>query len=291
MTSPTTPTPILDRARELLTRYELLVADIWGVMHDGRQAYASTGNAFARFRAQGGTVVLLSNAPMPSAWVALVLDEKGVRRDAWDAIVSSGDIALAHISAQRYDRVHHVGPDRDLPLLDAMASRRVTLEEAQALVCTGLVDDRNETAETYRPLLTRALEFRLPLVCANPDLIVDVGGDLLACAGVLGALYEEMGGAVYWAGKPHLPAYIRTAETAARLRGVEVARSAMLAIGDAVRTDVAGAGNFGIDSLFIAQGIHRDEVVVAGAIEPRALAVLLSGQARSPVAAMIGVEW
>ncbi len=284
-------TPVLERTRELLTRYELLVADIWGVMHDGRQAYPSTGDAFARFRAQGGTVVLLSNAPMPSAWVARVLDEKGVRRDAWDAIVSSGDIALAHISAQRYDRVHHVGPDRDLPLLEAMPSKRVVIEEAQALVCTGLVDDRRETAETYRPLLVRALEFRLPLVCANPDLVVDVGGELLPCAGVLGALYEEMGGAVYWAGKPHAPAYIRTAQVAAHLRGGEVARSAMLAIGDAVRTDIAGAGRFGIDSLFIAQGIHRDEVIVAGAIEPRALAALLAGQARPPVAATIAVEW
>lgn len=291
MSSSAGATPILVRARDLLLRYELLVADIWGVMHDGRSAYASTGDAFARFRAQGGTVVLLSNAPMPSPWVARVLDEKGVRRDAWDAIVSSGDIALAHIADQRYELVHHIGPDRDLPLLEAMPAKRVSLEDAHAIVCTGLVDDRNETAESYRPLLARALERSVPLVCANPDLVVDVGGVMLPCAGVIAALYEQMGGTVYWAGKPHTPAYLRTSETAARLRGGDVPRKSMLAIGDAVRTDIAGAAGFGIDSLFVAQGIHRHEVVVDGAIAPSALGHLLIGQTRPPIAATIGVEW
>lgn len=284
-------TEILEHAGHLLARYDVLLSDIWGVVHDGRRAYEGAGDAFVRFRSLGGTVLLLSNAPMPSTWVERVLEEKGVRRDSWDAIVSSGDISLAHVAERGYARVLHIGTERDLPLFETMTARRATFEQADAIVATGLEDDRNETAETYRPLLDRALARRLPLVCANPDLIVDVGGDLLPCAGVLGALYEEMGGEVYWAGKPHAPAYARAMATVARLRGGPIALDRVLAIGDAVRTDIAGAAAFGIASVFIAQGIHRDEVLREGRIDPVALARLLESQPAKPMAAMAGIAW
>jgi HAD superfamily hydrolase (TIGR01459 family) len=284
-------TEIIERAGDLLVRYDVLLSDIWGVVHDGRRAYEGAGEAFARFRARGGTVLLLSNAPMPSSWVEHVLEEKGVRRDSWDAIVSSGDISLAHVAERGYRRVLHIGTERDLPLFETMTARRARFEEAEAIVATGLEDDRNETAETYRPLLARALDRRLPLVCANPDLIVDVGGDLLPCAGVLGALYEEMGGEVYWAGKPYTPAYVRAMEAVARLRGGAVALDRVLAIGDAMRTDIAGAAAFGIASVFIGQGIHRDEVLSDGRLEPTRLERLLVGQPSRPLAAMTGVVW
>lgn len=290
MTQPSLP-PVLAHARDLFARYEVLICDIWGVVHDGHRAYESAGDAFARFRSAGGTVVLLSNAPMPSDWVARVLDEKHVRRDSWDAIVSSGDIALEHIAARGYRVIHHIGTERDLPLIEAMTARAVPFEDAQAIVCTGLVDDRRETAETYRPLLTRALARRLPFVCANPDLYVHVGPDLLPCAGVLGELYERMGGEVYWSGKPYPPAYERTADVIARLRGGAVAKGRMLAIGDAVRTDIAGASAFGVDSVFIAHGIHRDDVVKDGEIDGQALVKEFAGLDRLPVATMLSVAW
>jgi HAD superfamily hydrolase (TIGR01459 family) len=283
--------PVLTSIRDVASRYDVLLSDVWGVVHDGRTAYAGAGDAFARFRAVGGTVLLLSNAPMPSDWVARVLDEKGVRRDSWDAIVSSGDMTLAHVIERGFGRVHHIGTPRDLPLLDKMPARRVPLGEAEAIVCTGLVDDRNETAESYRPLLEIALSRRLPLLCANPDLIVDVGGELLLCAGVIGELYEAMGGPVFWGGKPHLPVYHKAMETVARLRGAPVLPARVLAIGDAVRTDIAGAAAFGIDSLFIGQGIHRDEVLRDGSLDAEGLSRLLAGQPRQPLAAMVGVVW
>jgi HAD superfamily hydrolase (TIGR01459 family) len=284
-------TSILKHGRDLFARYDVLLSDVWGVVHDGVTAYEGAGDAFQRFRAGGGTVLLLSNAPMPSNWVARVLDEKGVRRDSWDAIVSSGDIALAHVAEQGYGLVHHIGTPRDLPLLEAMTARRAPFEDAHAIVCTGLVDDRSETAESYRPLLERALARRLPFVCANPDLMVDVGGLMLPCAGVVADLYEAMGGSVYWAGKPHRPAYTRALEAIARLRGKPVPPQRILAIGDALRTDIAGASAAGIASLFIAQGIHRDEVLRNGMLDEASLVRLL-GQARAaPVAAMIGVAW
>lgn len=283
--------PIITSVRDLAGRYDVLLSDVWGVVHDGRRAYAGAGDAFARFRAAGGTVLLLSNAPMPSDWVAHVLDEKGVRRDSWDAIVSSGDMTLAHVIERGFGRVHHIGTPRDLPLLNKMPARRVPLAEAEAIVCTGLVDDRNETASTYRPLLEQALSRRLPLLCANPDLIVDVGGEILLCAGVIAELYEQMGGSVFWGGKPYLPVYRRAMETVARLRGSAVPLSRVLAIGDAVRTDIAGAAAFGIDSVFIGQGIHRDEVLRNGGLDAAGLERLLAGQPRQPLAAMVGVEW
>lgn len=283
--------PIIERAQELLGRYDVLFCDVWGVVHDGRTAYAGAGDAFARFRRRGGTVLLISNAPMPATWVAHVLDEKGVRRDSWDAIVSSGDMTLAYVAERGMTRVHHIGTSRDLPLFQTMQAARVPLADAEAIVCTGLVDDRNETAETYRPLLEAALARRLPLLCANPDLIVDVGGELLLCAGVIAELYETMGGDVFWGGKPHLPIYECAMREAARLRGNMTDRGRVLAIGDAVRTDIAGAWAFGLDSLFIGQGIHRDEVLRDGSLDPKELERLIAAQPARPIAAMVGVAW
>ncbi len=282
---------IIDSAGDLFSRYDAIISDIWGVVHDGARAYPAAAEAFMRFRAGGGTVMLLSNAPMPSHWVAEVLDEKGVRRDAWDVIVSSGDLALSHVAAQGFERVHHIGTERDLPLFDKMPVERVAMHQAEAIVCTGLFDDRSETAEDYRPLLEQALANRLPLVCANPDLVVDVGGALLPCAGVIAELYEAMGGAVYWAGKPHPPAYQRALAAIERSRGGRPELDRILAIGDAVRTDIAGAAQFGLDCLFIGQGIHRSEVLSAGQLDAAALERLLAGAEGRPVAAMVGVAW
>ncbi len=284
-------TQLITQARALIAGYDALICDVWGVIHDGQTAYEGAGDALARYRASGGTVLLLSNAPMPSSWVEKVLQEKRVRRDSWDAIVSSGDIALAHIKELGYTHVFHIGTERDLPLFETMTAAAAPFEDAQAIVCTGLEDDRNETAETYRPLLERALARRLPFVCANPDLIVDVGGDLLPCAGVVAELYERMGGDVYWAGKPHAPAYRLALTKLAEIRGGQPDPARILAIGDAVRTDIAGAGAAGLAALFIAQGIHRDEVLRNGVIDPAALARLLSGCPVKPVAAMVGIAW
>jgi HAD superfamily hydrolase (TIGR01459 family) len=284
-------TRILTSAAALLSDYDVLVSDVWGVVHDGANAYQGAGDAFARFRSRGGTVLLLSNAPMPSDWVAGVLDEKRVRRDSWDAIVSSGDITLTHLGEKSYRRIHHIGTERDLPLISAMTAERAPFEDAEAIVCTGLEDDRNETAETYRPLLERALARRMPFVCANPDLIVDVGGVLLPCAGVVAELYEAMGGDVHWAGKPHAPAYDLAMRTIRRIRGAHVDPRRILAIGDAARTDLTGARAAGLASLFIAQGIHRDEVLRHGRIDEPALKALFSNWNVQPVAAMIGIEW
>lgn len=282
---------ILEGAAELLGRYDAVLCDVWGVVHDGVTAYAEAGEALSRFRASGGTVVLVSNAPRGAEAVECILAQKQVRPDAWDAIVSSGDLARAFVAKQGFARVHHIGPRRDDDLFETMTASRVPFDEAEALVVTGLNDDRQETGESYRAMLAEARARRLPLVCANPDLVVHVGGRALPCAGAIAAVYEAMGGEVYWAGKPHRPAYEQAHRVAERLRGGPVAANRMLAIGDSVRTDLAGADAFGIDTLFIAQGIHHAEVMQGGRIVPERLAALLEAAAAPPVAAMAGLAW
>lgn len=283
--------PVIERAGDLLARYDVIFCDIWGVVHDGVTAYPGANEALPRFRAQGGTVVLVSNAPLPGDRVATLLDQRKVDRAAWDAIVSSGDLTRARLAETGAKRVHHVGPDRDLPLFEGTGVERVALEDAQALVVTGLVDDRRETADEYRPLLERALARRLPLVCANPDLVVEVGDAVLPCAGAIATLYEAAGGEVYWAGKPYAAAYRTAFATAARLRGAEVPPERVIAIGDAVRTDLAGAADAGVAALFVTGGIHREALTVDGRIDLDRLAALFGHATRTTVAAIPRLAW
>jgi HAD superfamily hydrolase (TIGR01459 family) len=285
------PPRILEHAAQLLARYDVVVCDVWGVLHDGRRAYPGAGEALSRFRAAGGTVVLLSNAPLPGEGVVRLLDDKGVRRDAWDAVVSSGDIVRAHVAEQEFRRLHHIGPDRDLMLFNAMTARLVGLSEADAIVCTGLVDDRRQEPENYRPSLQKAIGRHLPLVCANPDLVVDVGGVLLPCAGAIAKLYEEMGGPVYWAGKPHAHAYKAALAGAAQLRSAHIERCRVLAIGDALCTDLAGAAAFGLDFLFIAQGIHRADLMPDGCLTAERAARFFERESVRPIAVMPSLAW
>jgi HAD superfamily hydrolase (TIGR01450 family) len=284
-------TAIITSARDLLTRYPVLFCDVWGVLHDGVSEYEAAGDALERYRAAGGIVVLLSNAPTPAATVARVLDEKRVRRSAWDAIVSSGDVTRQHLIAQGYDAIHHIGPPRSLPLFDGLAARLVGFGDADAIVCTGLEHDAIETGETYRPLLQDALARQLPFVCANPDIVVEVGGRMLPCAGAVGVVYAAIGGAVYWAGKPHPPAYEIAFATAARIAGRAIGPREVLAVGDAAATDLAGAAAAGIDALFIAGGIHRADVMPEREIDAIALRALLEHKTLTAVAAAPALVW
>lgn len=285
--------PIIVCAGPLLARYDAVFCDVWGVLHNGRTAHAEAGEALARLRAGGGCVVLVSNAPVPADGVERVLQRTGVRRDAWDAIVSSGDIALAHIAEQGYERLHRVGPARrDSRLFQRLPGPAAALHEADAIVCTGLVDDANEQVEHYRPLIEEGVARRLPFVCANPDLVVDVGDKRFLCAGSIAAEYERCGGAVFWAGKPHPSAYAAALRSATELRGTEPECTRILAIGDAVRTDLAAAQGMGIDALFIASGIHRDAVMANGSIDRERLACVFAPAGTPPaIAAMTQLRW
>lgn len=284
--------PILDHAGELLSRYDVLFCDVWGVVHNGIVAFESACAALSRFRAEGGTVILVSNAPVPKQRVADMLASRLVPRDAWDDIVSSGDIALDHVAERGFSRLFCIGPqDRDQALFKALKAQSVPLQHAEAIICTGLNDDRNETPENYRTMLAQALDLNMPFVCANPDLVVDVGGTMLYCAGAIADIYQDLGGAVFWAGKPHLSAYETAHRKAEALRDTNVPRRKALVIGDAIRTDLKGAENFGCDALFIASGIHRHEAMDGNQIAPARLAALFPPGTPSALGAMAELTW
>jgi HAD superfamily hydrolase (TIGR01459 family) len=280
-----TAIPVIDRLDDFASPYTVIFCDVWGVLHNGIVAYPAAGTALNRFRQRGGTVILVSNAPRPGAQVIPQLDHWGVRRDAYDLIITSGDLSRVEI-ARRPGPVLHIGPERDLPLFSGLEAVLSKPEEATYILCTGLYDDENETVEDYYALLKPLVERHIPFICANPDLVVERGKQLIPCAGAIAIAYEEMGGTVFYAGKPHREIYEAATQRVSALRGKPVVQSDILAIGDALRTDIAGAHHFGIDSLLIARGIHMHELMPAGAIDAVHVASWLNGSPFQPQAVM-----
>jgi HAD superfamily hydrolase (TIGR01459 family) len=252
--------PLIERFATLAAGYDALMSDVWGVIHNGVAAFPEPCHALSQFRAKGGTVALITNAPRPGAVVSRFLDRIGVPREAYDIIVSSGDVTRAVMAARPGKNVFHIGPERDLPIFDGLGLNFVALDAADYVVCTGLTDDETETPESYRALLMTVRERGLFMVCGNPDLVVERGDRLVYCAGALADLYGELGGEVLYAGKPHAPIYQQVLAHIATKRGSEPPRSRVLAIGDSVRTDLTGAAGMGIDCLFVTAGIHAEEI-------------------------------
>ncbi len=261
------------------------LVDIWGVMHNGVAPFLPAAAAASAFRKAGGIVILVSNAPRPAHSVIAQIDRIGVPRDAYDGVISSGDVCRAMIADWQGRPLHHIGPERDKPIFEGLPLSFVAMDAAEAVVLTGLFDDTRETPEDYRAPLAGLLARRVPMVCANPDLTVERGNQLVYCAGAIAALYEEMGGEVTYAGKPHLPIYDMAFADIARRAGSPVPRQAILAIGDGLRTDIAGAARAGIRSVFIASGVHVD----GGVMDAGVLARLFAGSSGRPIAAMQGL--
>lgn len=256
-------TRIIRSLAEIADGYDAIYCDLWGCLHDGRQPYPAAVAALQAFRAGGRRVALMTNAPRPSHVVVAQLDRMEVPRDAWDIVVSSGDAAQdAMLRGAVGRRVWHLGPAKDDSFFTDLpaeapagpAIERVPMDEAEGIVCTGLFDDLTEHPDHYHDRLTEAARRGLPLLCANPDIVVDLGDQRLYCAGALAALYEELGGQSIYVGKPHGPIYA----LAARRLGL-AANARLLATGDGISTDVAGAVGQGIDSLFITGGLAFDQ--------------------------------
>jgi HAD superfamily hydrolase (TIGR01459 family) len=248
---------------EIADGYDALYCDLWGCLHDGVTAYAAAVAALRAFRDRGGAVILLTNAPRPAGSVERQLDRLGVPRDVWDAIVSSGDAGRRMAASGRFGtRVEHVGAPHDLSFFEGLPVEIAPPGRGEAVIVTGLRDDARETAADYRAEAEGWAARGLPMLCANPDLVVHRGPQTLACAGAIAALYEGLGGAVTYSGKPHAPIYALAAQALKASRGCEAAR--VLAIGDGIATDVAGAAAAGIDALFLTGGIAADEIPAPG---------------------------
>jgi HAD superfamily hydrolase (TIGR01450 family) len=254
--------------RDLADGVEVVLSDIWGVVHNGLEAFPEACEALRTFRAQGATVILITNAPRPADSVQRQLRKLAVPDDTYDAIVSSGDLTRTYVADHPGRKVFWLGPERDGGIYRGLDPILGPLEEADYIVCTGLFDDETETAEDYREMMLKARERKLPLICANPDIVVERGDRLIYCAGAIAELYRELGGDVIFYGKPHRPIYERAIALAAGRRGHEIKVKSVLAIGDSVRTDLAGAHGFGIDCLFVTRGIHSDEFEGVDQLDP-----------------------
>jgi HAD superfamily hydrolase (TIGR01459 family) len=248
---------------EISDRYDAILCDIWGVLHNGMTSFAPASDALTSFRRRGGAVVLITNAPRPSPPIRRQVLRLGVPPEAFDAIVTSGDVTVGLMAEQTGDRVLHIGPGRDLSLFDAAAKatggrpQLVALESAQYALCTGLRNDESETPDDYEPELRAMAARGMTMICANPDIVIHRGDTLIYCAGALARRYEGLGGPVLYAGKPYPPIYERALALAERTRGGTIDASRLLAIGDGMKTDIAGAARAGLDALFVTGGIHR----------------------------------
>lgn len=290
--------PVLGSMATLARCFDVWLCDIWGVMHNGVNAFPGAIRACQEFRLSGGVVVLISNAPRPCGAVAAQIAGFGVTADSYDGIVTSGDVTRvllenASDGGQPYRRVFHLGPERDLPIFEGLDARRVEPEQAEIVVCSGLYDDETETPDDYADLLERLLLRRLPMICANPDVVVGRGDQLVYCAGALARAYERLGGDVVYAGKPYGPIYDLALNMAARMRGGAASPGRVLAIGDGLETDLAGAAGQGLPAVFVAGGMHKSEF--GASVTPAAMAEFFEAneerrQSR-PLAAVNELSW
>jgi HAD superfamily hydrolase (TIGR01459 family) len=277
-----------ERLSELVDGVEVILSDIWGVVHNGLEAFPEACEALHTYRQRGGTVILITNAPRPADSVQRQLRKLGVADDIYDAIVSSGDLTRHFVADHPGKKMFWLGPDRDSSIYRGLDAVTAPLEQADYIVCTGLFDDETESAEDYRATMLQARERKLPLVCANPDIVVERGDRLIYCAGAIAELYRELGGEVIFYGKPHRPIYERAMALASERRGSPVPLDRVLAIGDSVRTDLTGAHGFGIDCLFVTRGIHSEDFEGIDQLDPASVKELFG---HPPKALMRELRW
>jgi len=337
----------VERLRDLVGDVDVVLSDIWGVVHNGLSAFPEACEALHAFRKQGGTVIMITNAPRPADSVQRQLRKLGVADDTYDAIVSSGDLTRHYVAGHPGRKVFWLGPERDSSIHRGLDLTLGPLEQADYIICTGLFDDETESAEEYRSMMLQARERQLTLICANPDIVVERGDRLIYCAGAIAELYRELGGEVIFYGKPHRPIYDRAMMLQARERkltlvcanpdivvergdrliycagaiaelyrelggevifygkphrpiyeramalaaersGRKPQLSRVLAIGDSVRTDLAGAHGFGIDCLFVTRGIHSEEFEGIDQLDPASVKELFG---HPPRALMRELRW
>ena len=278
---------------DIAADYDILLCDVWGVIHNGRESWPAACEALSRFNREQGHVVLISNSPRPSSDVIAQLDALGVPRDSWRAFVTSGDATRMELAKRAPGPAWIIGPDRDWPLYEGLGLDTVpSAEDAAFISVTGPVDDTVETPEDYRARLSAGVARDRELICANPDRVVQRGDQLIYCGGSLADLYESLGGRVTMAGKPFGPIYDLALTEAAALLGKPVDRARVLCIGDGVVTDVLGANKQALDCLFIAQGIHGDAARGAdGRLDPARAADLLKAETTFARWAMLDLTW
>lgn len=280
--------PLVTSIAAIGRAYDAWISDIWGVLHNGREAFPKASDACLAYRRQGGTIVLVTNAPRPKSDVVAMLRRLGVPDEAYDDVVTSGDVTRALIAPWVGRPVHHVGPDRQLMIFDDLDVTLTDAAHGEVIVCTGLVDDDRETPDDYRDRLAAYRARGLTMICANPDIVVERGERIVYCAGALAEAYAKLGGRVEYAGKPHAPIYERAFELIAEKRGKPVPKERIIAIGDGLKTDIAGAEAMGLASIFIGSALH---IPHGKALDEPMLAALFGTHPKPPVAAQRALVW
>ncbi len=287
MTSP----KLADGLSDLAAGYDVLLCDVWGVIHNGREAFPAACAALVRYRAERGPVVLISNSPRTYPEVVKQLSELGVPEAAYSAVATSGDVTRVLLGERAPGPFWRLGPERDGPLYAGLGLEFGPVETARYIACTGPFDDDTETPEDYRVRFETLVAQGAEMVCANPDIVVQRGDKLIYCGGALAQLYEALGGKVAMAGKPHRPLYDLALKLAGEQLGQAADRARVLCIGDGLGTDIRGANAQGLDVLFIASGIHGAETAPGGRLEAGAVADLLGEQGLTATWAMADLVW
>ena len=286
------------RLADLAPAYDLVLCDVWGVVHNGVAHHPSAVEALRRYRHDGGRVVLVTNAPAPASQVQRRLDRLAVPRDAYDAIATSGDVTIAMIVEAGCPPLFSIGPGGEYALYTEAARlgprkpALVPIAAAEMAICIGL-DETGDEPEAYDASLAALRARDLELVCANPDIVVEVGDTLVYCAGAIAERYAAIGGRVVQAGKPFPAIYARALALAAE-HGDIAAPARVLAIGDALHTDIAGAQRMGFASLLVTSGIHRDRLHAGdrtSALDLAALRGLLAERDARPMFVASNLAW
>jgi len=285
------PPPLLPHFSALAPDYDVLLCDVWGVVHNGVAAFPHACDALMRARARGAAVVFITNSPRPSEQVGRQLERLHVPRESYDAMVSSGDVTRGVIKERHNQTLCHIGPERDRSIFTGLNVEFAPLESADYVVCSGLDDDDVESPDDYRGRLEIMLARKLFMVCGNPDVVVERGDRLVYCAGAVADLYATMGGKVLYAGKPYRPIYDMALAKAEAAFGKSVAPSRVLAIGDSMRTDLKGAHTLGVDFLFVTAGIHAEEFGARDRPDAGALKDAFTAAGEMPKAVMRQLVW
>ncbi|WP_306249983.1 TIGR01459 family HAD-type hydrolase [Parvularcula sp. IMCC14364] len=276
---------------EIADQYDALLCDAWGVIHNGIELFPGVADALTNFRETRGPVFILTNAPRLNDVIPPQLDRLGLPRSAYDGVVTSGDATRASVEAFRGQPAFRLGPDKDDTLFEALDIEFVPLEQAKFILCTGLFDDSTETPEDYREMLSQAKELNLPMICANPDTVVQLGDRMIYCGGALAQVYDQLGGETLLSGKPHEPIYdLAMSRLTKANNGTPPQR--VLAVGDGLQTDILGANRHDLDVVFVAHGIFSKEARNdAGVLDMEKLNRLLSDHDVHAHAAMDQLAW
>jgi len=290
MSNSTSPSRIRGLS-DIAGQYRAVLCDVWGVVHNGVRAFAAAGEALANYRQGGGIVVLITNAPRLSFQIVDQMRDLGVSDESYDAIVTSGDVTRELLAQRGPATALHIGPPHHRTLYEGLDMRLTEGSEAEIISCTGLRDDEHEVPEDYDAEFAGYVARGLPMICANPDLVVERGERLVWCAGALAERYRALGGTSHIAGKPHHPIYDAALARAAAIAGAPVPREAVLAIGDGAPTDLKGACSEELDVLFVSGGIHASIFGPAHDPDPAAVSRFLAGEGLGARAFLPSLQW